>query len=104
MQLNRQIAVVEDELDILELVTLHLKKERFAVRGFLNGSSFLKSLDGELPALVVLDLMLPDVSGFEIVRHLKSKPSQSSIPVIMLTARSGKPTGSSDSNSALMIT
>jgi DNA-binding response OmpR family regulator len=86
--MNRSIAVVEDELDILELVSLHLKKERFGVRGYLNGSSFLKALDVEPPSLVVLDLMLPDVSGFEICRHLKSKPNHSSIPIIMLTARS----------------
>jgi DNA-binding response OmpR family regulator len=88
MQLSKQIAVVEDEVDIMDLVSLHLKKERYSVRGYLNGSSFLKSLDSELPALVVLDLMLPDVSGFEICRHLKSKPAHSSIPIIMLTARS----------------
>jgi DNA-binding response OmpR family regulator len=88
VQLSKQIAVVEDELDILELVSLHLKKERFTVRGHLNGSSFLKSLDVDPPSLVVLDLMLPDVDGFEICRHLKSKPAHSSIPIIILTARS----------------
>ena len=86
--MNGVIAVVEDETDILELVSLHLKKERFGVRTYLNGSSFLKSLDGDLPSLVVLDLMLPDISGFEICRSLKSKGSQASIPIIMLTARS----------------
>jgi len=82
------IAVVEDELDILELVSLHLKKERFNVRGFVNGSGFLRALDAESPRLVVLDLMLPDVDGLEICRHLRSKPQYSSIPIIMLTARS----------------
>ena len=86
--MNGVIAVVEDETDILELVSLHLKKERFGVRTYPNGSSFLKSLDGDLPSLVVLDLMLPDISGFEICRHLKSKGRQASIPIIMLTARS----------------
>jgi DNA-binding response OmpR family regulator len=86
--MNRSIAVVEDELDILELVSLHLKKERFTVRGHLNGSSFLKSLNADPPSLVVLDLMLPDMDGFEICRHLKSKPAHSSIPIIILTARS----------------
>jgi two-component system phosphate regulon response regulator PhoB/two-component system alkaline phosphatase synthesis response regulator PhoP len=85
---NRHIAVVEDEQDIMELVSLHLKKERFPVRGFLNGSSFLKSLETEVPALVVLDLMLPDVDGFEICRRLKAKPAYASIPIVILTARS----------------
>ncbi len=86
--MNRHVAVVEDEQDILELITVHLKKERFSVRGFLNGSSFLKSLDAEIPSLVVLDLMLPDVDGFEICRRLKAKPAHAPIPIVILTARS----------------
>ena len=67
--MNKHVAVVEDELDIMELISVHLRRERFSVRGFLNGSSFLRSLDSEPPSLVVLDLMLPDVDGFEICRH-----------------------------------
>jgi two-component system phosphate regulon response regulator PhoB/two-component system alkaline phosphatase synthesis response regulator PhoP len=87
-ELNKQIAVVEDEVDIMELISLHLRKERFSVRGFLNGSSFLRFLEAERPSLVVLDLMLPDVDGFELCRHLKTKPDHASIPIIILTARS----------------
>jgi len=86
--LPKYIAVVEDEQDILELISVHLKKERFSVRGFLNGSSFLKSLDSDPPALVILDLMLPDVDGFEICRRLKAKPAYAPIPIVILTARS----------------
>jgi DNA-binding response OmpR family regulator len=86
--MNKRIAVVEDESDIMELISHHLKRERFNVRGFLDGSSFLKALDTEPPALVVLDLMLPDVDGFEICRLLRTKPAYSSIPIIILTARS----------------
>jgi two-component system phosphate regulon response regulator PhoB/two-component system alkaline phosphatase synthesis response regulator PhoP len=86
--MNRHVAVVEDEQDIMELISVHLRKERFSVRGFLNGSSFLRSLDAEPPALVVLDLMLPDVDGFEICRHLKAKPAYAPIPIVILTARS----------------
>jgi DNA-binding response OmpR family regulator len=86
--INSYIAVVEDEPDILDLVSLHLKKERLSVHGFLNASSFLRSLDAGLPALVVLDVMLPDVSGFDVCRQLRSKEGFSNIPIIMLTARS----------------
>lgn len=86
--MHGHIAVVEDEPDILDLVSLYLKKERFEVRGFLSGSGFLRAIDAELPRLIVLDLMLPDVDGFEICRQLRSKPRYSSIPIIMLTARS----------------
>lgn len=90
MYVPKYIAVVEDEIDIMELVSLHLKKERFTVRGFLNGSSFLKSLDNEKPSLVVLDLMLPDIDGFEICRHLRTKNNSLSVPIIILTARSAE--------------
>lgn len=88
--MNSHIAVVEDEQDIVELISVHLKKERFNVRTFLNGSSFLRSLESEPPSLVVLDLMLPDVDGFEICRRLKARPSHASIPIIILTAKSGE--------------
>ncbi len=88
--LSRYIAVVEDEPDILDLVSLNLKKERMIVRGFLNGSSFLRALDIETPLLVILDLMLPDVTGFDICRHLGTREEYRAIPVIMLTARSGE--------------
>ncbi|MGA3174014.1 MAG: response regulator transcription factor [Syntrophorhabdales bacterium] len=90
MQTGRHIAVVEDDVDIMELVSLHLRKERFGVTGFLNGTGFLRSLDGEPPMLVVLDLMLPDVDGFEICRLLRTRPSYSAIPIIILTARTGE--------------
>jgi DNA-binding response OmpR family regulator len=86
--MNRHIAIVEDEPDILDLVSLQLKKEHLSVRGYLNGSSFLRSLDADPPDLVVLDVMLPDVSGFDICRHLRSKEAYNDIPIIMLTARS----------------
>jgi two-component system phosphate regulon response regulator PhoB/two-component system alkaline phosphatase synthesis response regulator PhoP len=90
LQTGRHIAVVEDDVDIMELVSLHLRKERFGVTGFLNGTGFLRSLDGEPPMLVVLDLMLPDVDGFEICRLLRTRPSYSAIPIIILTARTGE--------------
>jgi DNA-binding response OmpR family regulator len=86
--MNNHIAIVEDEQDILELISVHLKKERFHVRTFLNGSSFLKSIESEPPALIVLDLMLPDVDGFEICKRLKARPAHASIPIIILTAKS----------------
>jgi two-component system phosphate regulon response regulator PhoB/two-component system alkaline phosphatase synthesis response regulator PhoP len=88
--MNKRIAVVEDELDILELVSVHLKKEHYDVKGYLNGSDFLKVLDTESFLLIVLDLMLPDVDGLEICRLIRSNPNHSAIPIIMLTARSGE--------------
>ncbi len=86
--MNEIVAVVEDEQDILSLVTMSLTRERFRVRGFPTGAAFLTSLSREVPALLVLDLMLPDLDGFEICRRLKREERYSSIPIIMLTARS----------------
>ncbi len=81
------IAVIDDEPDILELVILHLKRAHFDVKGFADGSSFLASLAREIPGLVILDLMLPDIDGIEILKGLRSDNRYSGIPVIMLTAR-----------------
>jgi len=86
--MHETVAVVDDEPDILELVSLHLKENHFRVREFSDGSSFIKYLDSEKPDLVVLDLMLPDADGFEICKYMKRKRDLSHIPIVMLTARS----------------
>jgi DNA-binding response OmpR family regulator len=81
------VAVVEDEPDIVELVSIHLKRAGFEVRGFHDGRTFLRFIERRVPALVILDLMLPDMDGLEICRHLRAEDVYSSIPIIMLTAR-----------------
>ena len=84
---NPEIAVIDDDPDILELVSSYLKKSNFKVRGFSNGKDFLESLKATTPDLVILDLMLPDADGYEICKYLKAREDYSSIPIIMLTAR-----------------
>lgn len=81
------IAIVDDEPDILELVTVHLKKAGFGVEGFFDAEGFLEFLDTRTPDLIILDLMLPDMDGFEICKYLKKKERFAIIPIIMLTAR-----------------
>ncbi|HEC69941.1 MAG TPA: response regulator transcription factor [Candidatus Omnitrophica bacterium] len=88
--MNELIAVIDDEPDILELVSLHLTKSNFKVKGFLNAESFFKFLSSRIPDLIILDLMLPDSDGIEICKYLKSKEDFSSIPIIMLTARASE--------------
>ncbi len=83
-----RIAVVDDEPDILELVSIHLKKNNYEFITFENANDFLDYLSDNTIDLVILDLMLPDLDGFEVCKHLKSSEKYSSIPVIMLTARS----------------
>ena len=86
--MTKRIAIVDDEPDIVELVSLHLKKAGFQTDSYLDGRSLLKSLDRHRPDMVVLDLMLPDADGFELCKYLRSNKAFSSIPIIMLTAKS----------------
>jgi DNA-binding response OmpR family regulator len=85
--MNELIAIVDDEPDIVELIALHLKKNRFRVREFLDAESFYRFFRSETPDLIVLDLMLPDADGFEICKYVRKQTDKSSIPIIMLTAR-----------------
>lgn len=81
------IAVIDDEPDILELVSMHLEKEGFKVKKFKEGRSLLKFLDENVPELIILDLMLPDIDGLEICKSLKKQDKFASLPIIMLTAK-----------------
>ena len=85
--MNELIAVVDDEPDILELVSIHLKKERFRVREFSDAESFYRFLRSDVPTLIVLDLMLPDANGFEICKYVRKTPRLTAVPIIILTAR-----------------
>ena len=80
------ILVVDDEASVVEVVALYLKREGFSVRVARDGRSALNAIREHLPALVVLDLMLPEIDGLEIVRRLRDNAT-SDVPVIMLTAR-----------------
>jgi two-component system phosphate regulon response regulator PhoB len=81
------ILVVEDEKDIAELVEYHLKQSGFLVVVASDGTLALEKVKKNRPALVILDLMLPDMDGKEICRTLKSDPYTRGIPVLMLTAK-----------------
>ncbi|MBW2466407.1 MAG: response regulator transcription factor [Deltaproteobacteria bacterium] len=85
---QKQILVVEDEEDILELVVFNLKKEGYQVIGVSSGEEALHEARYQTPDLIVLDLMLPGVDGFDVCKSLKSDPKTKAVPVIMLTARS----------------
>jgi DNA-binding response OmpR family regulator len=85
--MDTRIAVVDDEPDILHLVSIHLKKAGYSVEEFLDGASLLNFLGSGTPDLVILDIMLPDFNGFEICKMLKNDEKLASIPIIMLTAK-----------------
>lgn len=78
------ILVVDDEPNIVELAKLYLEQEGYRVETAGSGSDALAKLGTVKPALIVLDLMLPDIDGFEVCRQIRAK---SDIPILMLTAR-----------------
>jgi len=87
---EKLITIVDDEEDIVELVSHHLRREGFKVKEFHNGRDFLSFLESVEPDLAVLDIMLPGIDGLEICRILKNKSSTSYIPIIMLTAKASE--------------
>ncbi len=84
------ILVIDDEKDLIDLVSYNLAKEGFVVKGALNGEAGLAKASGELPDLVIVDLMMPGLDGLEVCRRLRSDPQTAAIPIIMLTAKSAE--------------
>ncbi|MEM8657769.1 MAG: response regulator, partial [Pseudomonadota bacterium] len=82
-----KVLVVEDEEALRQLLSYNLGKEGFDVALSGDGDEALIALDEEKPDLVLLDWMLPNVSGVEICRQLRARSETRDIPVIMLTAR-----------------
>jgi len=78
------VLIVEDEPSIASFVSLYLKNAGYAVKSVATGSDALAQVESEEPALVVLDLMLPDIDGIEVCRRIRQRRD---IPILMLTAR-----------------
>jgi two-component system phosphate regulon response regulator PhoB len=85
--MGQRILVVDDEPDLLELVRVNLSQAGFEVETAETGRQALERARRSTPDLLILDLMLPDVSGTEVCRHLRADPALGEIPIIMLTAR-----------------
>jgi two-component system alkaline phosphatase synthesis response regulator PhoP len=83
----KQIYIVEDEKDLVELLTYNLEKEGFRVLSSLRGDEALKKIPEKSPDLILLDLMLPGVDGIAVCKALKADPKTAHIPIIMLTAK-----------------
>ena len=84
----KHILVIEDDPDIVELLRFNLERESYRVTSAVTGSEGLAELQRERPDLLILDLMLPEISGFELCRRLRRDSKLEDLPVIMLTARS----------------
>ncbi len=85
--LVKSVFIVDDEQDILDLISLHLTRSGFKVKTFIDGESLFKFIKSNTPDLFILDLMLPDYDGIEICKYLKKDEKYSAIPVIILTAK-----------------
>jgi len=81
------VLIVEDERDILNLISFNLRKAGYRTRGATTGEEGMTALIEEPPDLVILDLMLPGMDGFEVCKKMKANDKLKEIPVIMLTAK-----------------
>jgi len=84
---GRKILIIEDESDVADLLTLNLRKAGFRTSTAADGASGLQRARDDRPDFLILDLMLPKMSGLEVCRILKSDTATSHIPILMLTAK-----------------
>lgn len=84
---HEKILVVEDEKDILELIAFNLECNGYTVCKAANGEDGLVTARNEMPDLILLDIMMPGIDGFDVCRTLKQEEKTRKIPIIMLTAR-----------------
>jgi two-component system phosphate regulon response regulator PhoB len=88
---EQNVLVVDDEADIVALVAYHLAKAGYGVSTATSGRTALEKAREERPVLVVLDLMLPDMSGFEVLEALRADEATKDVAVLLLTARREEP-------------
>ncbi len=84
---RNSILIVEDDKDIRELMEYNLKKDGFDVTGVESGEDALDVVSRELPSLVLLDLMLPGIDGFEVCRRLKGGEESRHVPIVIVSAK-----------------
>src|ERR1051325_6519433 len=85
-----KILVVDDEVEAVELVEFNLRQAGFDVATAADGTEALRKARGQPPALIVLDVMLPEVDGLEVCKALRRDSATAAIPIIMLTARAAE--------------
>lgn len=85
--MQKKILIVEDEESLLKLESILLTTKGFVVQGVANGDAALEAIAEAPPDLVLLDVMLPGLDGFEVCHQIKSNPQTRQIPVILLTAK-----------------
>ena len=87
----KKILVIDDETELAELIKIDLEAKQYEVLVAHDGSSGLKRALAEKPDLVILDIMMPGMDGYEVLRELRNASSTRMLPVIMLSAKSETP-------------
>jgi len=85
--MKEHILIIEDEEDIYEFIAFNLIKEKYQVSGVTSGEEALHFVRSKRPDLLLLDLMLPGMDGFELCRQLKAEELTNNLPIIMVTAK-----------------
>jgi two-component system, OmpR family, alkaline phosphatase synthesis response regulator PhoP len=85
--MTKKVLIIEDERDIIGLVTHYLEPEGYRVTAVRDGAKGLLQIKSELPDLLILDIMLPEMDGLEICRRVRADSRTASLPIIMLTAK-----------------
>lgn len=85
--MQKKVLIVEDEESLLKLESILLTTKGYLVRGVTTGLAALEAVDEEAPDLILLDVMLPQMDGFEVCSRIKQNPETRHIPVILLTAK-----------------
>ena len=83
-----KVLIVDDDLDTLRLVGLMLQRQGYQISAATNGQQGLEKAFDEHPDLILLDVMMPDIDGYEVTRRLRQNPSTADTPILMFTAKS----------------
>ena len=84
---NEKILLVDDEIDFVEVAKMRLEANKYRVIPAYDGEEALEKVKTEKPDLIILDVMIPKIDGFDVCRKLKINPEYKDIPIIMLTAK-----------------
>jgi DNA-binding response OmpR family regulator len=87
MHMSESVLIVDDEQDVVDLLAYNLQKAGYKTATARDGASALQKTRDTMPALIILDLMLPQVEGTEVCKQLRADPKTAAIPIIMLTAK-----------------
>ena len=87
MAQGRKVLAVDDERHIVRLIQVNLERAGYQVSTAFDGAEALKKVESDKPDLIVLDVMMPKMDGFEVLKRLQANPESREIPIVMLTAK-----------------